>query len=106
VEHVLDKGLNAPEVPISQSSSALLSEVLARWPSAPVSGVGETGRWLTFERSGGPTIYLQRYAWDDRTVPCYLVAVPTGADWTEQQRHWTLDEAIAAVKRLLVSRPL
>jgi hypothetical protein len=35
----------------------LLREVLAAWSTAPVSEVGASGRWLTFARPGGGTVY-------------------------------------------------
>jgi hypothetical protein len=85
---------------------SLLGELLARWPTAPVAGVGESGRWLTFERPDGGTVYLQRLAWDDRCVPHYLVVRPTEADRAEQHRCATLEDAIAMVRRLLVSCPV
>src|SRR5919199_281730 len=53
--------------PTERPTASLLGEVLARWPTAPVAGVGASGRWLTFERPDGGTVYLQRYAWDDRS---------------------------------------
>lgn len=83
----------------------LLGEVLAHWPTAPVSAVGQTDRWLTFERPGGGTVYLERYAWDDRSVPHYLVVTPAGPDRAEQRRCPTIGEAVETVRRLLVSRP-
>ena len=95
---------NAP--PTERPAVSLLGEVLARWPTAPVAGVGESGRWLTFERPDGGPVYLQRFAWDDRCVPHYLVARPAGADGAEQHRCDTLGDAIATVRRLLVSRPV
>jgi hypothetical protein len=94
---------NAP--PTERPAASLLSEVLARWPTAPVAGVGESGRWLRFERPDGGTVYLQRYAWDDRSVPHYLVVRPTEGDGAEQHRCAMLEDAIATVRRLLVSRP-
>ena len=92
--------------PTERPTASLLGEVLARWPTAPVAGVGESGRWLTFERPDGGTVYLQRYAWDDRSVPHYLVVRPAGADGAEQHRCATLGDAIATVRRLLISRPV
>ena len=95
---------NAP--PTERGAASLLSEVLARWPTAPIAGVGESGRWLTFERPDGGAVYLQRYAWDDRSVSHYLVVRPTDADGAEQHRCATLGDAIAIIRRLLVSRPV
>jgi hypothetical protein len=95
---------NAP--PSTGTGASLLGEVLARWPTAPVVGVGASGRWLTFEGPDGGTIYLQRYAWDDSCVPHYLVVRPADADGAEQHRCATLGDAIAAVRRLLVSAPV
>jgi hypothetical protein len=91
----------ADRPPPDRPAASLLADVLARWPTAPVSQVGDTGRWLTFERPAGGIVYLQRRAWDDRSVPEYLVVLPAGPDRAEQRRCWTLDEAIAAVKRCL-----
>jgi hypothetical protein len=95
---------NAP--PTERAAVSLLGEVLARWPTAPITGVGESGRWLTFERPDGGIVYLQRYAWDDRSVPHYLVVRPTDADGAEQHRCASLEDAIATIRRLLVSRPV
>jgi hypothetical protein len=85
-----------------QSPTSLLGEVLAVWPTAPVAEVGGSGRWLTFARPGGGTVYLQRSAWDDGTVPHYLVVVPAGPDRAEQHRYLALGEAIQKLRRLLV----
>jgi hypothetical protein len=87
------------------SGPSLLAEVLAHWPTAPVSEVSTTGRWLRFERPGGGTVYLERYAWDERCVPHYLVVLPASPDRAEQRRCLTLAEAINTAKRLLLSRP-
>jgi hypothetical protein len=111
MERTLDErpkraGAAAAPRPTDRTASSLLGEVLATWPTAPVSEVGGTGRWLTFARPGGGTVYLQRYAWDDRTVPHYLVVVPTGPDRAEQHRCSALGEAIQKVRRLLVCGPV
>jgi hypothetical protein len=87
------------------SGPSLLAEVLAHWPTAPVSEVSATGRWLKLERPGGVTVYLERYAWDEPCQPQYLVVLPASPDRAEQRRCPTLAEAIETAKRLLLSRP-
>jgi hypothetical protein len=83
---------------------SLLAEVLAHWPTAPVSEVSATGRWLKLERPDGGTVYVERYAWDERCRPHYLVVLPAGPDRAEQRRCLTLPEAVETAKRLLLSR--
>ncbi len=78
------------------------SAILALWPTAPVFEVSRTERWARFEGPMGSTVYLQRYAWDETSLPHFLVVQSTteSADKSHSDQQWfaNLDEAVHAVR--------
>ena len=90
--------------PADAPPATMEAAVLALWPEAPIAARSDDGRWLRFDRHPHGVVYLQRYAWEEPCTPHFLVVAcgPTGG--VRQEKHVTLVEAVADLRRLMPPR--
>lgn len=83
------------------------SAILALWPTAPDFEVSRTERWVRFDGPMGSAVYLQRYAWDESSLPHFLVvqssAEKASEPSSEQQWFSNFDDAVHAVRGVVSS---